>query len=145
MLPLSSMAPTRSASSLERLRRVGVRIAMDHFGSGYSSLGYLRALPLDILKIDQSFVEGIATDSHDRAIVSAIVGLGRQTDCSVIAEGVETEALHTELVGIGCELAQGFLYEHPRPPEQLSLESYCTRLHPGTGDPLGIGEFTHQI
>ena len=135
----------RVAPRLEALGRVGVRIAMDDFGSGYSSLSYLRALPLDIIKIDKSFVAGIAGDPQDRAIVAGIVMLGRETNRGVIAEGVETEALHTELVGLGCDLAQGFLYDRPRPAVELALDGYSGRVRPGLGDPLVIREFMRQI
>jgi diguanylate cyclase (GGDEF)-like protein/PAS domain S-box-containing protein len=136
---------SRVAPSLEALRRTGVRIAMDDFGSGYSSLGYLRELPLDIIKIDKSFVHGIIDDPQDRAIVAGIVNLGRATNRGVIAEGVETESLHTELIGLGCDLAQGYLYEYPKLPDELSLDGYSSRIRPGIGDPLVIREFMRQI
>ena len=133
------------APSLEALRRTGVRIAMDDFGSGYSSLGYLRSLPLDIIKIDKSFVRGIIDDPQDRAIVAGIVNLGNQTNRRVIAEGVESEALHSELIGLGCDLAQGFLYARPAPSQDLSLDGYSSRVRPGVGDPTVIREFMRQI
>jgi EAL domain-containing protein (putative c-di-GMP-specific phosphodiesterase class I) len=135
----------RVAPRLDMLRRLGVQIAMDDFGSGYSSLSYLRSLPLDIIKIDKSFVAGMLSDSQDRAVVAGIVMLGRETERSVIAEGVETEAQHAELIAVGCELAQGFLYDVPRPPDQLLLDGYSSRLRPGVGDPLVIREFMRQI
>ncbi len=135
----------RVAPRLETLRRVGVQIAMDDFGSGYSSLRYLRSLPLDIIKVDKSFVAGIVSDSQDRAVVAGIVMLGRETDRAVIAEGVETEAQHAELVALECPLAQGFLYDVPQPPADLSLDGYSSRLRPGVGDPLVIREFMRQI
>jgi diguanylate cyclase (GGDEF)-like protein/PAS domain S-box-containing protein len=135
----------RVVPSLEALRRIGVRIAMDDFGSGYSSLTYLRSLPLDIIKIDKSFVAGIVEDVQDRAVVAGIVMLGHETSRSVIAEGVESEELHAELISLGCELAQGFLYDAPGPAAELALEGYSSRLRPGIGDPLVIREFMRQI
>jgi diguanylate cyclase (GGDEF)-like protein/PAS domain S-box-containing protein len=135
----------RVAPRLEALRRIGVRIAMDDFGSGYSSLAYLRSLPLDIIKIDKSFVAGIGHDAQDRSIVAGMIKLGRDTNRGVIAKGVETESLHAELVGLGCDLAQGFLYDRPCPPEQLVLDGYSSRVRPGIGDPLVIREFMRQI
>ena len=135
----------RAVPSLEALRRIGVRIAMDDFGTGYSSLTYLRSLPLDIIKIDKSFVAGIVQDVQDRAVVAGIVMLGRETNRAVIAEGVESEELHAELIALGCELAQGFLYDVPRPASELALEGYSSRLRPGIGDPLVIREFMRQI
>ncbi len=135
----------RVVHSLSALRRLGVRVAMDDFGTGFSSLTYLRSLPLDIIKVDRSFVRGIIDRPGDRAIVSAILSLARGTGLSVIGEGIETEALHSELVGLGCELGQGFLYDPPRPADQLALDGYSSRLGPGLGDPLVIREFMRQI
>jgi diguanylate cyclase (GGDEF)-like protein/PAS domain S-box-containing protein len=135
----------RVAPGLEALRRVGVQIAMDDFGSGYSSLRYLRLLPLDVIKVDRSFVSGIVEDRQDRAVVAGIIMLGQQTSREVIAEGVETDALHEELIRLGCELAQGYLYDIPRPAAELSLTGYSSRVRRGLGDPLVIREFMRQI
>jgi EAL domain-containing protein (putative c-di-GMP-specific phosphodiesterase class I) len=118
---------------------------MDDFGTGYSSLTYLRSLPLDIIKIDKSFVRGIVDRADDRAIVGAILRLARDTGLAVIGEGVETEAIHAELVGLGCELGQGFLYDRPKPAAELALDGYSSRVGPGVGDPLVIREFMRQI
>jgi diguanylate cyclase (GGDEF)-like protein/PAS domain S-box-containing protein len=130
---------------LVALRKLGVRVAMDDFGSGYSSLSYVRSLPLDIIKIDKSFVAGVPTSAEDRAIVTAILSLARQTELAVIAEGIETELLHRELVGLGCGLGQGFLYDRPQAPELLRLDGYSSRVGAGVGDPLVIREFMRQI
>src|SRR5262249_20192409 len=127
------------------LRHTGVRIAMDDFGSGYSSLRYLRLLPLDIIKIDRSFVRGIIDDPQDRAVVAGIVMLGRETGREVIAEGVENESLHAELIRLGCGLAQGYLYSRPRLPHELSLDGYSPVVARGVGDPSVIREFMRQI
>ena len=135
----------RVIAGLTALRAIGVRIAMDDFGSGYSSLTYLKALPLDVIKIDKSFVRGIVDNPEDHAIVGAIIGLARETGLAVIGEGVETEALHAELVGLGCPLAQGFLYDPPKPAAELRLDGYSSRVRVGTGDPLVIREFMRQI
>jgi len=137
--------PEAVAPTLAPLKSLGVRIAMDDFGTGHSSLTYLKHLPLDIIKIDRSFISGILENSQDRAIVSTILSLARQTEMSVIAEGVETEALHAELVGLGCELAQGFLYGRARPADELAMDGYSSRIRPGLGDPLVIREFMRQI
>jgi len=137
--------PKAIAPRLEALRSIGVQIAMDDFGSGYSSLTHLDALPLDTIKIDRSFVGGIIDRAEDRAIVAALVSLASQTEMSVIAEGVESDALHRELVDLGCEFGQGFIYGVPKPAQQLSLDGYSQRVHPGVGDPLVIREFMRQI
>jgi diguanylate cyclase (GGDEF)-like protein/PAS domain S-box-containing protein len=98
------------ATSLEKLRRIGVRIAIDDFGTGYSSLSYIRNLPLDTLKVDRSFLATSENDRASLALVRAIVALGHTLGLTVTAEGVETEA-HLELVReAGCDLAQGHLF-----------------------------------
>lgn len=100
----------RAKVSLMSLKNQGVRIALDDFGTGYSSLYLLRALPIDKLKIDRSFVAGLLEDAETRTIVAALVGLGRALGLQIIAEGVEDEAVATALEDMGCEFAQGYLY-----------------------------------
>jgi EAL domain-containing protein (putative c-di-GMP-specific phosphodiesterase class I) len=98
---------------LERLRQLGVRIAVDDFGAGFSSLGYLSRLPVDRLKIDRSLVHGLAPGTRAVDIVRAVVDLGNKIGFAVLAEGVETED-ELELLGkLGCRQAQGFLLSRP--------------------------------
>jgi diguanylate cyclase (GGDEF)-like protein len=109
----------RPVPILRRLRDIGVRLSVDDFGTGYSSLSYLRRLPVNEVKVDQSFVQGMATDPVDLAIVNAVVTLSQQFGLAVVAEGVESELTLELLQDIGCEIGQGFLFSRPLPYERL--------------------------
>ena len=100
---------------LHELKAIGVRLAVDDFGTGYSSLSYLRRFPVDLLKIDRSFVADIATDPRQRAFVGAIVALGQSLSIATLAEGIETEAQRQTLEALGCEFGQGYLFGRPAP------------------------------
>jgi len=104
---------------MHQLRTRGVQFALDDFGTGYSSLSYLTRLPLHTLKIDQSFVRHLGERTADNVIVQTIIGMGRNLDLAVIAEGVETQAQKDLLVGYGCDLYQGYLLGRPAPVEVL--------------------------
>ncbi len=109
----------QTLACLRELADLGVRLALDDFGTGYSSLGYLKRFPLHILKVDKSFIGGVAEDADLQAISRAIIGLGRSLHLEVIAEGVEQPAHLAFLAGEDCALAQGFLFSRPRPPAEL--------------------------
>jgi diguanylate cyclase (GGDEF)-like protein len=108
-----------ASAVLSRLRDLGVLVALDDFGTGYSSLSYLRQLPVDIVKLDRSFVEKIDTDPVARAIVGAVLSLAQSLGLSVVAEGVESEAQREELRQLGCDVVQGF--QLGRPTDEASF------------------------
>jgi EAL domain-containing protein (putative c-di-GMP-specific phosphodiesterase class I) len=97
------------------LQRLGVRLALDDFGTGYSSLSYLDRLPIDVLKLDRTFVAGVDHDARKRRIVAAVTGLAQGLGMRWLAEGVEREEEADALEGLGCELVQGFLFGRPAP------------------------------
>jgi EAL domain-containing protein (putative c-di-GMP-specific phosphodiesterase class I) len=99
--------------ALDQIAALGVTLAIDDFGTGYSGLAYLKRLPIDMVKIDQSFVRDLTIDADDAAIVTAIVAMGRSLGVDVVAEGVETEEQLAELKRLGCGRAQGFLLGRP--------------------------------
>ena len=105
--------PDRAVDALRELRRSGVRIALDDFGTGYSALSTLHRLPIDCLKIDGSFVQGLEADLDKRAIVESIIALGRRLDLLLVAEGIETEAQRRRLRDMGCTVGQGWLFGRP--------------------------------
>jgi EAL domain-containing protein (putative c-di-GMP-specific phosphodiesterase class I) len=107
----------RSVAILTRLKALGVRLAIDDFGSGFSSLSHMRRFPLDELKIDRSFVSGVDTDPDNAAIVIAIIAMAHCLGLSVVAEGVETQAQHAFLKDKSCDECQGFLFAKPMPAE----------------------------
>ena len=117
-----SMAMTdfgATATRLARLREAGVHVALDDFGIGFSNLSQLSRLPLDILKIDRSLVQGLGSDPKAEAIVSAIIGMAHALGCRVIAEGIETPAQRDHVLALGCDSGQGFLLGRPQPPDAV--------------------------
>jgi diguanylate cyclase (GGDEF)-like protein len=111
---------TRSLAVLNALHDLGVRLSIDDFGIGYSSMAYLKRLPVDELKIDRSFVIGMTGDHDDATIVRSAVDLGHNLGLSVVAEGVETGRHVHALVDLGCDIAQGYHYARPVPPAELT-------------------------
>ena len=111
-----------AARTLNAIRELGVHLVIDDFGTGYSSLAYLKRFPVDTLKIDRSFVDGLGRDAESEAIVRAVVGLTQSLHLSVIAEGVETEEQLAMLHELGCETYQGYLLSRPVPAEDIRFD-----------------------
>jgi len=111
--------PERALAVVARLSGLGVGLAVDDFGSGYSSLAYLKTLPVDELKIDKGFVREMATDATDAAIVASTVALGHALGLRVVAEGIEDRATWDLLVEMGCDVAQGYYMSRPLPATDL--------------------------
>jgi EAL domain-containing protein (putative c-di-GMP-specific phosphodiesterase class I) len=105
---------------LARLSERGVRVAVDDFGSGYASLSHLKQLPVDVLKVDKSFVQNIGTDEEDDAIVRSTIDLAHSLGVAVVAEGVESEDVVERLRALGCDLAQGFCLARPAPAADVT-------------------------
>jgi EAL domain-containing protein (putative c-di-GMP-specific phosphodiesterase class I) len=105
-------------SDLAVLRELGVRIAIDDFGTGYSSLGYLRERPIDVVKIDKTFIDDMVSDPEQHALVAGIISLAHTLNLTVIAEGIETERHRDTLAELGCPLGQGYLYASPVGPTE---------------------------
>ena len=117
----SMLDADRSAPALHALRAAGLRLALDDFGAGYSSLARLRVLPVDVIKIDRAFLAGIPEDPQACAIVAAILGLADACGCDVVAEGIETPEHLAFLTGKGCRLGQGFHLGRPVPADEITL------------------------
>jgi EAL domain-containing protein (putative c-di-GMP-specific phosphodiesterase class I) len=124
--------PQRAAKVLARLADQGVRVSLDDFGRGQTSLGYLSALPIDELKIDKSFVMDVLEDPAHAAIVRSIIDLGHNLALNVVGEGVETEEILDYLRRSGCDIAQGYLLARPMPVANLR-------------EWLGRGEASEQV
>lgn len=112
---------------LEDLKKVGIRLSVDDFGTGHSSLARLKELPVDKLKIDQAFMRGIPGSENDEAIARAVIALGHSLDLEVLAEGVETGAQQMFLAALGCDSAQGFHFSRPVPAADYPFAFHCPR------------------
>ena len=127
--------PHRMVGILERLKGLGVALAMDDFGTGYSSLSYLNQFPLDVIKIDRSFIKRMSQGRRDSKLVRTIVSLGRGMDMDVVAEGVEDEVQAETLMAMGCRLAQGNYYSMARPADEVTRLIGEDAIREGNGEP----------
>jgi EAL domain-containing protein (putative c-di-GMP-specific phosphodiesterase class I) len=112
------------------LNALGVKLSVDDYGTGYSSLAYLKKLPVDEMKIDQAFVKNMVTDNDDLVIVRSTIELGHNLGLKVVAEGVEDKATLDKLEQLGCDLVQGYHISRPLPPEQLEVWLQTTASQP---------------
>jgi EAL domain-containing protein (putative c-di-GMP-specific phosphodiesterase class I) len=122
-----------SAAILQELKNMGVQLAVDDFGTGYSSLSYLKRFPIDVLKIDQSFVEGIGSGTDNGIIVGAVIGMGNSLKLRVVAEGVENDTQLTFLKARHCEEGQGYLFSRP-----IVAEQFTALLATGVSETVGM-------
>jgi EAL domain-containing protein (putative c-di-GMP-specific phosphodiesterase class I) len=128
-------------STLYTFREMGIRLAIDDFGTGYSSLSHIKDLPVDIVKIDRRFVEGVAHETADAAIVTAVVTIAHALRRVVVAEGVEDIEQQKALNALGCDLGQGYLFSSPQPAHCVDVLLSADRdlaLRPGAGRTLPI-------
>lgn len=122
-----------AAVALRQLRSIGVQLAIDDFGTGHSSLAYLKRFPVDIIKIDRSFVAGLGHDPKDAGIIQVMVTFARNLGMELVAEGVETETQRAQLVSIGCDLGQGYYFSRPQTADKLSALFAASEYLPGRG------------
>jgi EAL domain-containing protein (putative c-di-GMP-specific phosphodiesterase class I) len=104
---------SEATAVLESLRSFGISISFDDFGTGYSSLSHLQSFPVDIIKVDKSFVDGVCRGTDDAMLVRSVLAIGREFGLQVVAEGIESEDQDVELRRLGCSYGQGFLYARP--------------------------------
>jgi diguanylate cyclase (GGDEF)-like protein len=127
---------TRALVVLDQLKQTGVKLALDDFGTGYSSLGYLDTMPIDVLKVDQSFIAKLPDHPRSRKIVGAIVELAHCIGMTIVAEGVETAQQHHELAALGADLCQGFYFAQPMPRTLVNSLIRIQADRGGAGLPL---------
>jgi diguanylate cyclase (GGDEF)-like protein/PAS domain S-box-containing protein len=126
-------AGVSAIADLHALSAAGVRIAVDDFGTGFAGFNYLRRLPVDELKIDRSFTDGLGTDPTDTAITSSIIALGRSLGLTIVAEGIQTTQQRDIVTDLGCDYGQGWLWHHAVAGEQIDLLLARTRAEAGEG------------
>ena len=117
--------------NLEAIRALGVQIALDDFGTGYSALSYLKRFPVDVIKVDRIFLDGLETDTRDAALMRAILAIGAGMELDVVAEGVETRAQRELLRLSGCHWGQGFLFSEPLPADEIRVPVRAGRSRSG--------------
>jgi len=133
-----------AAGKLQKLRDLGIGIAIDDFGTGHSTFSYLRALPVDTLKIDRSFIHSLDSSAANLSTVRAITGLAQQLGLKSVAEGVESDQHLKQLAELGCDLAQGFFLARPLTPE-AACSLLMKQSHSGAAGKGAPGGMREQI
>jgi EAL domain-containing protein (putative c-di-GMP-specific phosphodiesterase class I) len=110
----------RAPAELQQLHDAGVQIAIDDFGTGFSHLAQLRHIPVDMIKVDRSFVQGVERDAKDTAITTSVVALAHALGVIAVAEGIETEGQLAHMRAVGCDVGQGYLFSRPAPGEEMT-------------------------
>jgi EAL domain-containing protein (putative c-di-GMP-specific phosphodiesterase class I) len=111
--------PRAARAHLQEIKALGVHVAIDDFGTGYASLSQLQRMPVDVLKIDRSFVAALNDGGQSRELLQAILGVGQSLSLTVVAEGVEEHSQQATLEELGCKIAQGYLLGRPGPPQDI--------------------------
>ncbi len=128
-----------AGKTLENLKSMGIRLAIDDFGTGYSSLAYLKRFPLDVLKIDRTFIMDLESEPNDQALCRAMISMAHSLGLQVVAEGIESEYQRQFMADAGCEIAQGFLLDRPMKAEHFearmapTAQTYAFNPVPGPG------------
>ena len=121
----------RTLHILRQIKQLGVTIALDDFGTGYSSLETLRSFPFDTIKLDRSFMSEVETIPQAKAIIRAVLALGKSLSIPVLAEGIETQSQLSLLDAEGCDAAQGFYLGRPAPLDQIMISGQISRIEDG--------------
>ena len=139
--------PEKTARILRGFQALGVEVALDDFGTGFASMTELKHLPVNILKLDMSFVKGITSDPYDRAIVESIIRLGDALDLKVVAEGIESGTIIDKLLELGCHRGQGYLISRPVAPDELipMLRAGCVPMSQLRPTDLDAFELAHRL
>lgn len=135
----------QSSATMHELKALGAHLSVDDFGTGWSSLAYLKQFPVEALKIDQSFIAGLCRNADDRAIVEATIGLAKALGLGVIAEGVETPEQANELLAMGCPSVQGYLYSRPLPADEFARRWLHPSVDRAVGGGLSSGTTPHAL
>jgi EAL domain-containing protein (putative c-di-GMP-specific phosphodiesterase class I) len=127
---------------LQKLKALGIRLALDDFGTGYSSLSYLHRFPIDILKIDRSFVSRLTTSDNGPEVARAVITLGSTLGLDIVAEGIELEQEIASLLELGCVAGQGFFFADARPLQELSDSDFVRRRKELWSTGIGAGNLS---